>query len=332
MEKVKNELISIIIPIYKVEKYIHCCLKSVVNQTYTNLEIILVDDGSPDNCPAICDEYAKSDPRIRVIHKQNGGLSDARNAGIETATGEYIVFIDSDDEVSLDYIEYLYDMIRNNPDANLSVCGVMQIQPGQKPHADTHSQYQVMNPEQILENMLYAKGVEVCSYAKMYHKSLFTTLRFPVGKVYEDSATTYLLLEMSPKIVFGNKRCYYYYTHPGSISKLGAFNKNEYDYITHTKQMLDYLSKKYPSIQKAVDRYYVYSKFRTLRMLVYSSPRDKKFEREVMNEIKMKRRSVFFDKNVPNRDKIAILTSFFGMEAYKICWYIYCRMTGRLVY
>ena len=332
MEKVKNELVSIIIPIYNVEKYIHGCINSVLAQTYTNIEIILVDDGSPDNCPAICDEYAKTDSRIRVIHKQNGGLSDARNVGIDAATGEYIVFIDSDDEVSSDYVEYLYDMIQKCDEALISVCGVMQVQQNQKPYKDTHSDYRIYTTEQILENMLYAKGVEICSYAKMYRKSVFTNLKFPVGHVYEDSATTYLFLEKSPKIVFGTRRCYYYYTRPGSISKLGAFNKNEHDYIVHTKQMLNYLSEKYPSLQKAIDRYYVYSKFRTLRMLVYSSPRDKKFEREIINEIKLKRRSVFFDKNVPDRDKIAILTSLFGREVYKVCWYIYCRMTGRLVY
>ena len=327
-----NDIISVIIPVYKVEKFIHNCIKSVINQTYKNLEIILVDDGSPDGCPQICDDYAKKDERIRVIHKQNGGLSDARNAGLDIATGEYIVFIDSDDEVSLDYVEYLYRMLEDNPTSKMSVCGVMQIQPGQSPCEDTHVSYMTMTPQEILENMFYAMGVEICSYAKMYHKSLFEELRFPVGKVYEDSATTYLLFEKSSKIIYGNKKCYYYFTRPGSISKAGAFNKNEYDYIEHTKQMLDYVSKHYPAIQSSVDRYYVYSKFRTLRMLVYSNPRDRAFERSIMKDIKTKRRGVFFDKRTAKRDKIAIITSFFGIGVYKLCWFVYCRMTGRLVY
>ena len=110
----KKELITIVIPVYKVEKYIDRCIKSVINQTYKNLEIILVDDGSPDNCPKICDEYAEKDKRIKVIHKKNGGLSDARNVGIEAAKGKYISFIDSDDWIEKDFIECLYKSIKKN--------------------------------------------------------------------------------------------------------------------------------------------------------------------------------------------------------------------------
>ena len=107
-----KDLISIIVPIYNVEKYIKKCIDSIINQTYTNLEIILVDDGSPDNCGKICDKYKEKDDRIKVIHKKNGGLSDARNAGIDIATGEYITFIDSDDYVAENYIEVLYNLCK----------------------------------------------------------------------------------------------------------------------------------------------------------------------------------------------------------------------------
>ena len=116
-----NPLISVVIPIYKVEKYLCECVDSVINQTYTNLEIILVDDGSPDNCPAICDDYASKDSRIKVIHKENGGQSSARNAGIKIAKGEYISFIDSDDYVSPVYIEQLYSTLKRSG-AGLSCC------------------------------------------------------------------------------------------------------------------------------------------------------------------------------------------------------------------
>ena len=110
----KEDLISIVIPVYKVEKYLEKCVESVINQTYKNLEILLVNDGSPDNCPKICDEYAQKDNRIKVIHKENGGLSDARNAGIDVATGKYITFIDSDDYISNDYVEYMYNLLKQN--------------------------------------------------------------------------------------------------------------------------------------------------------------------------------------------------------------------------
>ena len=109
-----KDLITIVVPVYKVEQYLDKCVNSIINQTYKNLEIILVDDGSPDNCGKMCDEYAKNDNRIVVIHKENGGLSDARNAGIEIAKGKYISFIDSDDYVTEDYVEFLYALISNN--------------------------------------------------------------------------------------------------------------------------------------------------------------------------------------------------------------------------
>ena len=122
-----NELISIIIPIYKVEEYLDECISSVINQTYTKLEIILVDDGSPDSCPKMCDDWAKKDSRIRVIHKTNGGLSDARNAGIEVATGEYIAFVDSDDYIKPDMIAKLYAALCKE-EADISACGILSCE------------------------------------------------------------------------------------------------------------------------------------------------------------------------------------------------------------
>lgn len=116
-----NELISVIVPVYNVEKYSERCIESIINQTYKNLEIILVDDGSPDTCPMICDEYAKKDDRIVVIHKENGGLSDARNAGIEIAKGEYFAFIDSDDYISEEFLSKLYMSLKSNS-AFMSIC------------------------------------------------------------------------------------------------------------------------------------------------------------------------------------------------------------------
>ena len=120
----KAELVSVVVPVYKVERYLDKCIGSIVKQTYTNLEIILVDDGSPDNCPQMCDEWAKKDARIRVIHKENGGLSDARNAALDICTGTYVVFVDSDDYVHPEYVSYLYEMIVQH-NADLAVCATL---------------------------------------------------------------------------------------------------------------------------------------------------------------------------------------------------------------
>ena len=124
-------LLSVIVPIYNVEDYLNRCVDSIINQTYKNLEIILVDDGSPDNCPQMCDDYAKKDSRIRVVHKENGGLSDARNAGMKVATGEYVSFIDSDDYISLDFYETLFQTMVDN-DSDIVECSVVKFYENEK--------------------------------------------------------------------------------------------------------------------------------------------------------------------------------------------------------
>ena len=324
-----KDLISVIIPVYKVEKYLERCVESIQNQTYQNLEIILVDDGSPDNCGKMCDEYAKKDGRIKVIHKENGGLSDARNAGIDIATGEYIAFVDSDDFVSNDYIEYMYQMLIEN-DAKLAISGVMIIWKDTPITAGIHTNTQVLTPKETFENLLFAKGIEISAYGKLYHKSLWEENRFPKGKVYEDIAIMYKIIEDAKKIVYGDKKCYYYIARVGSISKQPGFNKNEEDYIVHTEQMLRFIEEKYPELQTAIYRFEVYAKFRILRMLIYTEPRNKNMEKEYVANIKKYRKQVFFCNQTPKRDKIAIILLSFGLPVFKVTWNLYCKHTGRV--
>ena len=286
-----EDLITIVIPIYKVQEYLEKCLNSVICQTYTNLEIILVDDGSPDNCGQICDDYAKKDSRIKVIHKENGGLSDARNAGIKNATGKYITFVDSDDYITEDYVEYLYNLIKKN-DSKLSICGIKTVWKNDKKCENEKERIECLNSQEVFERMLFAKGIEVAAYGKLYLTELWKEYEFPVGKVYEDTAVIYKLIEKAQKITYGTKNCYYYVARVGSISKQQQFNKNEEDYIKHTKEMLDFIKERYPELEKAVQRFYVYSKFRILRILIFTEPRNKKMEEDVISEIKKNQRDV----------------------------------------
>lgn len=324
-----QDLISVIIPVYKVEEYLDRCVKSIQKQTYENLEIILVDDGSPDNCGKMCDEYAKEDSRIKVIHKENGGLSDARNAGIEIATGNYIAFVDSDDFVSHDYIEYMYKMIIEN-DVKLAISGIMNIWKNTPITEGIHTTAQVLTPKETFENFLFAKGIEISAYGKLYHKSLWEEIRFPKGKVYEDTAIMYKIIEQAQKIVYGDKQCYYYIARVGSISKQQGFNKNEEDYIVHTNQMLKFIEEKYPELQTAIHRFDVYAKFRILRMLIHTNPRDKQMEKEYVKSIKKYRKEVFFCNQTPKRDKLAIIFLSLGLPIFKLMWDLYCKSTGRI--
>lgn len=324
-----QDLISVIIPIYKVEGYLERCVESIQKQTYQNLEIILVDDGSPDNCGKMCDEYAKKDTRIKVIHKENGGLSDARNAGIEVASGTYIVFVDSDDFVSNDYVEYMYKILVEN-DAKLAISGIMNVWKDISITEGIHTKVQVLTPKETFENLLFAKGIEISAYGKLYHRSLWKENRFPKGKVYEDTAIMYKIIEEAQKIVYGDKKCYYYIARVGSISKQQGFNKNEEDYIIHTEQMLKFIEEKYPELQTAIHRFDIYAKFRILRMLIYTEPRNKQMEKEYIANIKKYQKEVFFCKQTPKRDKIAIILLSFGLPIFKLTWNLYCKHTGRI--
>ena len=238
-ENKSNELITIVIPIYNVKKYIERCIKSVINQTYKNIEIILVDDGSTDESGDICDEYAKKDNRIKVIHKKNGGLSDARNFGIDAANGKYISFVDSDDFVTNNYVEVLYNLIKNN-DSDISVCIWKNIFEDNK----TKKSYFTLFHREItatnlvmLQHMLYQKLFDTSACAKLYDISLFDNIRFPKGKLYEDLATTYKLFLKSKTISYSNDEIYYYFVRNNSITQ-SEFKEKDMDLIEISETLL----------------------------------------------------------------------------------------------
>ncbi|MDD3173534.1 MAG: glycosyltransferase [Herbinix sp.] len=195
-------IISVIVPIYKVEKYLDRCIKSIQNQTYKNLEIILVDDGSPDNCGVMCDEYAEKDDRIKVIHKANGGLSDARNIGIEASTGDYIVFVDSDDWLDLDMIEVLYN-IGIKYKADIVECSFRNV------YSDwiieeTKCTAEIVEGDSLkaLEGMLDWKYFKPVAWNKLYKRSIIGGIRYPKGKIHEDEFTTYKYFYAAKKLVY----------------------------------------------------------------------------------------------------------------------------------
>ena len=326
----KTPLISIIVPIYNVENYLERCINSLIAQTYKNIEIILVDDGSTDNSLNICNAYSKKDKRIKIIHQKNGGVSDARNKGISFSHGEYITFVDSDDYVSNDYVEYMYNMICKTG-AKLSICRVKIIWKNTKKNDCTKEYFKTLNQQDAFENLLYQQGIEVAVYGKLYKKDLFDSIKFPKGEVYEDTAVIYKLIDINNKIAFGQKECYYYVARKGSISKHKFFNKNEEFYIKNTDNMLNYIVKKYPNLILGVKSYYVYSRFRILRMLLYTKPRNKKIESEIVKNIKGLSKDLIFSKKTPKRDKVAIILLYLGTPIFKFSWDVYCKLTGRIM-
>ena len=216
----EKHLISIIVPVYKVEAYLNRCIKSIIDQTYRNLDIIVVDDGSPDQCPGMCDEWAGRDSRIRVIHKENGGLSDARNAGIEIAKGKYLCFVDSDDWILPTYIETLYGMIQRYH-VRLSVVGIMVDNGTGTVQWNDDTKEDVISSDEALRRIYTGEGYRnyIVAWNKMYHRELFCERRYPVGKLHEDSFITHELLYEADSIAVSNAQLYVYTDTSESITR-----------------------------------------------------------------------------------------------------------------
>lgn len=210
-------VVSVVVPVYKVEKYLDKCVKSLLNQTYPNIEIVLVDDGSPDNCPILCDRYAEQYNNIKSCHKKNGGLGSARNYGVENAAGEWIVFVDSDDYVLQDYISYMMEL-RNKYNADMVTCGITKVdENGKELFKSKTTPIEKMNNREAFFAIYFARKSGHRSYSKLLKKSQILRHPFPAG-YFEDFATTYLWLEDCDSVVFGDgAENYRYVQRPGSI-------------------------------------------------------------------------------------------------------------------
>ena len=218
----QEPLVSVIVPVYRVEQYLSTCLDSILDQTYPNLQILLVDDGSPDRCGEICEEYRRRDARVQVIHKENGGLASARNAGLQAAEGEWIAWVDSDDWVSRDMVEYLLDgALQNRADA--AVCGRYEVHP-KKMYAHGPETAGVLTSEQALRKLLDVNDREIENFMcdKLWRRSLFEGIWFPEGKTFEDFAVTFRLFERCERIACLPEAKYFYLQRSGSIMKDGS--------------------------------------------------------------------------------------------------------------
>lgn len=211
--------ISIVVPIYMVEAYLGRCVDSILNQSFVDFEVLLVDDGSPDNCGKICNEYALKDPRIKVIHKKNGGLSDARNAGIDwiltNSTSEWITCIDSDDWVHPQYLELLYKAVKET-DTKVSICNFKRSS-----NMEVFEKLDNIKTTVWKTNDFYTENNvnAVVAWGKLYKKELFTDVRYPVGKLHEDEFTTHKLLFKDNDVSFVDYELYYYFTNNEGIMR-----------------------------------------------------------------------------------------------------------------
>lgn len=234
-----NELISIIVPVFNIKDYLTKCVESLVNQTYKNTEIILVDDGSTDGSELLCEKLKSTSPSVKAYHKKNGGLSDARNYGITKSSGQYITFVDGDDYLHPKACEILYRVAKDF-NAKLVVGGLMIVDDKDSiiKEPPLCSEVSVRSYEDALKLVFDGKGYSACG--KLYAKELFDDIIFPVGKIDEDFATVYKLFIESKEIVYSPDYIYYYYKRHGSITKSG-FNKSKLDFVYNAIEAANYI-------------------------------------------------------------------------------------------
>lgn len=309
----EEELISVIIPIYKVEKYLDRCLNSVVKQTYKNIQIILVNDGSPDNSEEICLKYSKKDKRIKYVKQENAGLSAARNRGVKESNGEYYIFIDSDDYVNIHFVEELYNTLKSN-DADIAVCDYKYVY-------DTEDDVNIKVLEKryvsVFENnnkfyKLYGNNSIQATVAwnKIYKKYIFEKIEYPVGKLHEDEAIICKVFDLAKKVAYTDCEYYYYFQRSDSI--MGSYNFRRCDILYGLNEKLMFFKK------NKMKRLYYYALYDYFYQLLYQYTMiklnyvDKKSKlKEIIKEIDKYKYEVFFNLYIDPIKRVKIFIKFF---------------------
>lgn len=327
--------ISVIIPVYNAEKYLYRCIDSVINQTYNNLEIILVDDGSTDSSGKICDLYKAKDERIKVIHKKNGGQSTARNRGIESSSGDYIVFVDSDDWIAEDIYEHCIQL------AEREQCDVVDFKVAftsgevEKLQWKTSYATELIEEKEILRNYLLKGQTETAPFSpcrKLYKRSLFEKIRFPEGKINEDIATNYRILMNCRKLVETNKIGYYYFQNSASTTRNGL-RKRDFNLLDACEELKTLTKNEdYTDIKYLAEVKYARSYFSLLAKIAFYGIDDKDLNRrEVISNLTKKLRKnylLLMKSPMPLNRKLMVTALCIDIKCLSIPLYLYKRIKG----
>ncbi len=304
--RTQEPLISVIVPVYNVAGYLDRCMQSLVNQSYQNLELILVDDGSTDSSGTLCDTWAEKDSRVKVIHRKNNGLSQARNTGLKAATGDYITFVDSDDIVSPQLCRVLFDSM--GEDADISICDAEHIYES-KPYSFSITDEQtVMTPKKAIDQLWYQKSFLPSAWGKLYRRALFAGKQFTPGRIFEDIDIMHELFFDAKSIVYNRSRLYGYVHRAGSITTK-AFCPRDLDILLVADKILAFTEDK-PALRKAAQAYAV-----TAALRVYlNAPEEETFAEGVALAQKLLQwygKDVLADPNIRVKNRCALLLYFY---------------------
>ena len=323
----EKELVSVIVPVYNVEKYVGRCLQTIMQQTYQNIEIIIVDDGSPDRSGLICEEIAQKDSRIRVIHQENQGLSGARNTGIEAANGAYLAFVDSDDWIRSEMIEVLYNLMQQT-DAEIGACGteICSDSGHVAYYSDNQEEVCVFTRNEAMQELLEDHRIRNVTWNKLYRKAVFEEVRFPRGMIFEDIATTYKVLDLAERVAYCGRPLYCYYKSEESIIR-SNFSAKKFDKVIALKMRAEFYKSHYPEQAGKASETYVKS---ALNCLVGSYGQDE------LNEYRQAVRTELLDwlrenptGQLPPKDRLACRLLERGIAAYDATITRACLLIGK---
>lgn len=326
----KKSLVSIIIPVYNVEKFVKKSILSAMNQTYQNLEIVVVNDGSTDNSDKICHELEKEDNRVKVYDKKNGGVSSARNFGIKHATGEYIMFLDGDDILTINAVEGLLEIIQKEK-ADICIGKGITVSETANIYSEPILQnkyIKVFNAEDAIANALYEIDFSLSCHKKLYKRDTFKNISFPIGKTFEDLATIYKVFLNSNKIVYVNFYMYYYILRAGSIvSSLNPLKNT--DFLDSALEVQKYIAKNKPKLLKAAN----YKLFSAALELFVKYPlsnkqlsvQNKEDKKTIWKTIKKYRAEIFMNSKSRTKYRILSFVSYFGQTTLRIFYKTFAK-------
>lgn len=310
-------IISVIVPVYRVEPYLRKCIDSIRAQTFRDLEIILVDDGSGDRCGQICDEYAQKDSRIRVIHKENGGLSSARNTGISVARGEYLGFVDSDDWIDPDMFAFLY---RNcvKEAAGISVCGIYEHTGRNIRIHSSPDAYCTRSAHEAVCSVLQPDHVRMFVWNKLFRRDLFSQLRFPEGRIYEDAFVIVRLMEAAERVAVDLSPKYHYLQRAGSITH-SDYRPAMLDLADAHQSNYRYVLEKYPDLAPAAKSLCLRAYFRILdAMLMSSGPVDAEKKNACIQYLRSSKKEILRDPFFTGSRKLALKALCIHVSIYRL--------------
>ena len=307
-------MISVVVPAYNVEKYVTKCINSLATQSFHDTEIILVDDGSTDSTSSICDELASQYNQVFTYHKENGGLSDARNYGISKANGEFITFVDSDDYVSHLYLEELMDMMTD--DVQITMVNIQHVYEDKQPSNNATNKIEKITAKDAISRMLLRQGYTHCGVGKLYRKQLWKELRFPVGRLYEDYLTTYRAFSEAKAVKAKDNKSYYYLQREGSIMHYDV-SPRTLSLLEASDEVTDFVIGKYPELRIPAIDLQMASYLKTLQnVLNYDRHSYTDVQNRIIKFVSQHAWELICSKQTPNNDKVKIASLLLGKKSF----------------